>query len=309
MTDDDLAIFLRIVPPDQRTWQTFDDVHLANGVPRRNRRLARVLHGSLAAIEPVLRRLNTPEVGAGVYISGNHTDGRGRRTGNITRIATVVADLDHGLPSNLPVTPTLTVETSPNKFQVWWTLADENAVSQTEHRDIHARLVAEHGADPRASGIARVYRVPGFWHLKHEPFFVRIVDGSLRAIDRSALLAAFPPLPRHTSALSPPRRVFVPGHDFYAAGLDRLIAPLRAIPADDYATWITVGLVLHVETRGGSDGLSMWDAWSASSAKYVPGQCTARWATFQPSSTNIATGGKIFWLAALHGWRASSHMP
>ena len=195
MTQDDLATFLRIIPPDRRTWQTFDDRWLASGAPRRDRRLARVLHGSLSAIEATLRHLNAPEIGAGIYISGNHTDGRGRRTRNITRIVAVIADLDHGLPPSFPLPPTLLVETSPDKFQAWWTLAGEDALTHEQHRDIHARLVADYGADPRASGVARVYRVPGFWHLKRGPFRVRIAGGTQRAVDGPTLLAAFPALP------------------------------------------------------------------------------------------------------------------
>ena len=57
---------------------------------------------------------------------------------------------------------------------------------------------------------------------------------------------------------------------------------------------------------GGSDGLSMWDSGSAGSLKYWPGECAARWATFRSSTTNCATGGKIFWLAARY--RQSSIM-
>jgi hypothetical protein len=303
MASDDLAVFLRIVPSEQRTWQTFDDVRLADSRPRRNRRLARVLHGTLATLEPVLRHLNAPDIGAGVFICGHHTDGHGRRISNITHISGVTADLDYGLPSNFPLAPTLIVETSLNKFQAWWTLAGGETLSHQEHRDMQARLVANYGADPRACGIARVYRVPGFWHLKRTPFLVRITGGSLRPTDRSALLAAFPPLKPQThmtlSTRCRPRTDF----DTSPRALDRLHGPLRAIPADDYAIWIAIGLALHAETAGNAEGLAMWDAWSASSPKYSPGACVARWATFKPSSAHRATGGKIFWLATQHGWR------
>ena len=304
MAQDDLATFLRIIPPERRTWQTFDDRRLANGAARRDRRQARVLQGSLAAVEPMLRRLNAPETGAGVYISGNQTDGHGRRTQNITRIVAVVADLDHGLPPNFPRAPTLIIETSHDKFQAWWTLAGEDNLTHEQHRDLHARLVADYGADPRAGGIARVYRVPGFWHLKRQPFLVRIAGGTLRAVDRPSLLAAFPPLPPSIPASLRTRAVAFGDRDASSAGHDRLAAPLQAIPPDDYATWITVGLALHAETGGATTGLAMWDAWSAGSAKFWPGECAVRWATFQSSGASRATGGKIFWLAARHGWRA-----
>ena len=87
-----------------------------------------------------------------------------------------------------------------------------------------------------------------------------------------------------------------------------IASPHRSLQAnlpDDCATWISVGLALRAETGGGANGRAMWDAWSAGSAKYWPGECAARWATFQPSGTNLATGGKIVWLAARRGWRAA----
>ena len=178
MSQDDLTTFLRVIRPDNRTWQTFDDKRLDSGKPRRSRSLARVLAGSLASVEPELGCLNAPDVGAGVYITGNLTNGFGRRTHNITRIAAVVADMDNGLPPSFPLAPTIIVETSPGKFQAWWVLDDDDTLTAAEHRDVHALLVQDFGADHRATGIARVYRVPGFWHLKGEPFLVRIAGGS-----------------------------------------------------------------------------------------------------------------------------------
>jgi hypothetical protein len=292
MTQDDLTTFLCVIPPDNRTWQSFDDKRLDNGQPRRSRYLARVLTDPLSSVEPTLRRLNTPELGAGVYISGNLTDGYGRASHNITRIVTVIADLDHGLPPTLPVPPTFIIETSPGKFQAWWHLDGDDALNDQEHRDIHARLVADYGADPRAAGIARVYRVPGFWLLKGEPFLVRIVGGGMRPVDKATLVTAFPPIPSPAPTGAPPRNTPPRAVDFSNAGLDRFAAPLQAIPADNYGTWITVGLAQHAETGGGSDGLALWDAWSAASAKYWPGECATRWVTFKPTGPNLATGGK-----------------
>ena len=305
MTQDDLTTFLRIIPPENRTWQTFDDRRLDDGQPRRSRSLARVLAGTLASLEPTLRRLNAPDVGAGVYITGNLTDGFGRRTHNITRIVAVVADLDHGMPLNFPLAPTIIVETSPGKFQCWWALDDGDTLTVFEHRDVHGRLVLEYGADPRATGIARVYRVPGFWHLKRDPFLVRVVGGAMWTVDKGTLLAAFPPRPPQIRMMRPVPCVRAIANDRRISGLDRLAAPLVAIPADDYGTWITIGLALYAESGGCANGLVMWDTWSASSSKYWPGVCAARWATFTSATSTPVTGGKIFWLAARYGWRRS----
>ena len=306
MTQDDLSTFLRVIPPDDRTWQTFDD----NASTTASRDGAAIWRASSQVPSPASSRLcaaSTRRTSVlASTLSGNLTDGFGRRTHNITRIAAVVADMDNGLPTSFPLAPTIIVETSPDKFQCWWAIDDGGKFTAAEHRDIHARLVHGYGADPRATGIARVYRVPGFWHLKGEPFLVRVVGGAMRPIDKAALLAAFPPIPSPTPTGAPLRNTPPRAVDFGNSSLDRFTAPLQVIPADNYATWITIGLALHAESGGGSDGLALWDAWSAASAKYWPGECPTRWATFKPSTGNLATGGKIFWLAAQHGWRRSA---
>jgi RepB DNA-primase from phage plasmid len=254
----DLDTFLRLVPPEARVWQTFDDKRFAGGCPRRKPGLARVLHGSFAAAEPILRRLNAPDVGAGVYITGNHTDGFGRCTQNITRITTVVADMDKGMPASFALPPTIVVETSSGKFQVWWILNDRDTLTSTEHGDTHGRLILEYAADHRASGVARVYRVPGFWHLKGDPFLVRMSGGTLRPIDKCTLLSAFPPISSAATPLFSARASLLPAGKLSGGDLDRFSDPLRAIPADDHSIWIAVGLALFAESCGSSAGLAMW---------------------------------------------------
>ena len=61
------------------TFQTFDD----NGA-RKSRGLARILHGTLGEHFETLSSLNRR--GAGVFVTINQTDGRGRARENIVRI-------------------------------------------------------------------------------------------------------------------------------------------------------------------------------------------------------------------------------
>ena len=192
-THSDLVEFLNIVPSTGRAWQTFDDVRLPSGRPRRDRRLANVIFGDFDQVQQRLRRLNDPGVGAGVFVTANLTDELGRKGANITRLVAIVADIDHGRLKAFPIESTLLVETSPGRFQAWWVLIPGEELSVGEHRAIMQSLVAEYGADPNAVDVARVYRPPGFWHLKGEPFFVRIVGGSLQLVRHRDLVAAFPP--------------------------------------------------------------------------------------------------------------------
>ena len=55
-------------------------------------------------------------------------------------------------------------------------------------------MIEQYGSDKQAgTDIARVLRVPGFYHLKAEPYLVRIIEASVSGIHGSELLKAFPP--------------------------------------------------------------------------------------------------------------------
>ena len=67
--------------------------------------------------------------GAGVFITVNETDGKGRKKENITRIRAVFQEDDDGFDGEFPLKPSIVVETSPEL-----------------HR-LLARFTYDHGAD------------------------------------------------------------------------------------------------------------------------------------------------------------------
>lgn len=71
---------------------------------------------------------------------------------------------------------------------------------------------------------------------------------------------------------------------------------LGFIPADNYPTWIDVGMALHA---GGLD-CEVWEEWSRTSNKYEPGACETKWDTFQPTRIGL---GSVFYLAKQHGFK------
>jgi len=80
------------------TFQTFDDVVLKNNKKRKDPKLLRALRGSLDECWDEIVRLN--ERGAGVFVTVNETDGKGRKGENIVRVRALFVDLD-GAPQNL----------------------------------------------------------------------------------------------------------------------------------------------------------------------------------------------------------------
>lgn len=75
-------------------------------------------------------------------------------------------------------------------------------------------------------------------------------------------------------------------------------------PADtDYAGWLGIGLATHHE---GLD-VSVWDGWSQRDPqRYKPGECEAKWETFDDSNAiQPVTGATIAAIALANGWEPS----
>ena len=66
--------------------------------------------------------------------------------------------------------------------------------------------------------------------------------------------------------------------------LDRI----PAADADDYDTWVKVGMALH--SAGDDSLLQDWKRWSAISGKFEPGICEAKWKSFNSSSGGVSVG-------------------
>src|SRR5579859_7025636 len=90
----------------------------------------------------------------------------------------------------------------------------------------------------------------------------------------------------------------------------RADAALVYVDADDYQTWIDIGMAL--KHAFGEAGYSIWDRWSMRSATKYPGgdETLRRWATFNP--TGAIKLGTVFELAKRGGWtppRAAPRAP
>jgi hypothetical protein len=114
--------FLELLDPDVDgfTFQTFDDDR-----DRKDETLVRVFNGTLDQHWRKLCNLNAE--GAGIYVTVNRTDGKGRTAKNIVEIRALFVDLD-GAPLD-PVTqyklpPHFVVESSPGKFHAYWRVSD-----------------------------------------------------------------------------------------------------------------------------------------------------------------------------------------
>lgn len=229
------ARFLSILDPNATffTFQTFDD-----SKPRRPT-LAKIRHGNLAARISALCDAN--KAGAGIFVTVNQTDRKGREAGNIVRARAVWFEFDNKpnepgfkpLPENWPLDPSMIVESSPGNKHLYWLLADGETMTPEQHRDVINHMV-NLGSDPIAKGINRVLRVPGFYHMKDptNPHRVKIleVSGKLYTVDE--IMDAFPPVEK-----APVKPVQTDASDFLNHKPDHL----QGVPVEDIGTGLPPG--------------------------------------------------------------------
>ncbi|MBF0153311.1 MAG: AAA family ATPase [Magnetococcales bacterium] len=145
------------------TFQTFPDAKGA-GVSQSIR------HGTLEANKAYLVQQN--EAGAGIFVTVNETDGKGRKAENIVAVRAVFVDLD-GSPlepvMSGPLSPHIVVATSPGKYHAYWLV---EGVVLDHFKQIQQALVARFEGDKACVDLSRVMRMPGFSHRKKDPPFL-----------------------------------------------------------------------------------------------------------------------------------------
>lgn len=80
-----------------------------------------------------------------------------------------------------------------------------------------------------------------------------------------------------------------------------LSSALTAISADEYDTWIRVGMALHA-TGAGQEALELWDNWSQTSSKYDSVVMYRKWASFRNKGLSGVTKATVFQIAQYNGW-------
>ena len=128
--------------------------------------------GSLEDHRKKLNALN--KAGYDIFVTINETDGKDIKGANITRVRALFADFDGSPLSNLDrisLKPSFTVNTSPDRYHAYW-LIDDCPLDQFKMMQQKLAYILE--SDPAVCDLGRIMRVPGFYHLKGDPFMVTI---------------------------------------------------------------------------------------------------------------------------------------
>ena len=196
------------------TWQTFDDREApGDGSDQahfeKSPSLTRILHGSFRQLGDVLEGLNIQ--GAGVFISVNSTDLKGRKKENIQAPRAFWIDLDQKAATQefrwwaLPLRPSIVAQ-SGHGHHVYWLARDRSpftpegkVVFEQVLRQVQEALVP-YGADKNLNQVQAVLRVPGLYNRKRLPHeLVELVEvDPQHLVNMQELLEAFPAQQRKT---------------------------------------------------------------------------------------------------------------
>jgi hypothetical protein len=184
------ARFLALLDPTATrfTFQTFDDKK-----DRKNPALVRMLHGTLDECFAELTRLNN--LGAGIFITINETDFRGRSTKNIVRVRALFGDADGeeqvehstAVIEECDAPPSMIVESGGG--QHYYYLGADIPLDQFS--PLQKSLAFKLGTDGNVHDLPRVMRLPGTLHLKDPttPRLVRLLQANGATWQRSDLIA------------------------------------------------------------------------------------------------------------------------
>jgi len=264
------------------TFQTFDD-----DKKRRDGSMAQIFNGPLVVCFKRMSDLN--DMGAGVYVTVNRTDLKGRKNENIKGIRCVFQELDDGEVKSDPIEPSIVVQSSKGKMHKYWIVDD---LSVDQYNGILNRMVADYGSDNAAKGANRVLRLPGFHHMKDadNPQMVKIIhESGGQHYKKEAILKAFPPVirtkPTHNN-----------NYDTNDTDKD-LRAALIYVSSDNYQQWIDVGMALK---HTGAQYRDLWLEWGSSYPDFDMVEASKTWASFNPDGS--ITKASIFKLAMNAGW-------
>ena len=251
--------------PDGFTFQTFDDKD------KKNTRFAKIIHGTLRNVHRELAQMNLG--GAGVFVTMNETDGTGRKLSNIIRPRAVWIEDDTYSNIPTPLQPQIITETSPGKYHKIFIV---DRMSPADHRRLQDTLVANYGSDPDAKDLARVLRVPGFFHNKRDRFRSRLVSISGPAsYTVQQMFDAFgisvQEAPVHKEASKPTKKDDyqpITENDFNSLVLPDITLKncVKYLPEEydlSYSRWRNVGMALHSQFEGSDEALELFDNWSS----------------------------------------------
>jgi hypothetical protein len=301
------------------TFQTFDDVKVWSEekqkfINRQAPNLARIFQGTLNQHKQALAALNAK--GAGVYVTVNQTDLKGRSLANIVKVRALFVDLDGSpiqpildLPEDLQ--PHIIIESSPNKWHAYWLV---NNCELEQFKQLQQALAAKFNGDKAVNDLPRVMRLAGFSHNKAESFITRIhtMQDNLYPYSVNKLIVGLGLNNNKKEDTQGAVVAVVAVDDDFTMGLPPeadVIADLKSaleyLSCEDYHDWIRQAMRLKTL---GDTGLELFLSWSSKGSTFERVDAIHKWRGLHADRTGYKA---IFNEAKANGWTnpLSSHKP
>jgi len=270
--------------------------------------------GTLAEYAKKLVRLNKGHVG--IFFGVNANDGQGFRSENIVSACCLFVDLD-GTPldnlQRLKLPPHVIIQTSPGKWHAYW-FVDDLPIQQ--FKALQKRMAVLIGSDPNVCDLARIMRLPGFFHQKDpdKPFLVRIVemrdDPAFAFADFGAALAAAEQEHGIGKKVASQKAIWETAENDNGREQDDLheseaairhLIQKHALNLGIYLEWVELGMALH--HSHGEDGFTLWHDLSSQADGYEgEDACRAKWDTFRDPPERPITMSTYYAKAKKEGW-------
>ena len=111
-------------------------------------------------------------------INPNNNRPRHRTKKMVTHARAIFMDADDPQAAPLddfPLRPSIIIESSPKKYHYYWLIEGMTDDLKTWEK-VQTGLINKYNGDHRAKDLARVLRLPGYYHNKREPFLVDVVS-------------------------------------------------------------------------------------------------------------------------------------
>ena len=330
---EEAALFLEALAGEDAsfTFQTFDDVK-----DRKEKSLARIFHGTFNQHKQVLKALNAQ--GAGVYVTVNQTDLKGRSLANIVKVRALFVDLDGSplqpildLPEDLQ--PHIIIESSPNRWHAYWLV---NNCELEQFKPLQQALAAKFDGDKAVCDLPRVMRLAGFSHNKAESFITHIhtMQDSIAPFSVNKLMVGLGlnnirgqerlNNDLQEKQLKNDSRIYDsekleqnnvhqvhqvhPLHDetldfdsiLTSEQINDLKNALSYLSCEDYKTWQDIGHALKTIANLNDVGLNLWLEWSSKSPQFDHDEAVKKWHDLKGDRTTYKA---IFTKAQANGWK------
>lgn len=134
-------------------------------------------------VDETLTWVETKKHEYNIYFCPQVLETRKRTKDNVKACTNIWADLDTCHPEKLLIEPTLTVESSPGRFQALWCL--DEPLDPISAENIAMRIAyfhAAHGADRSGWDLTQLLRVPTTYNFKYSPHTFEAPEVSTRKI-------------------------------------------------------------------------------------------------------------------------------